>query len=280
LAQWVLLVLEQRSFNRSVLNALVNAISGTGTEAHVERLIDLIAGMAHHDRITVTRYSVNQRPEFVSHRNFSHEMVRKYLEVYYPHDPFYRYWRTYQRPGVVPLNRLAGPDVKRGRYIAEFLNQSVISDEIGVLLQDEPGWCLGIFLDRSSHRFRSAEIERLELRFPVFAALHALHLRTRRPEPRPTPQASGDLKAATRGVPKKLWPELSARERQLVELILAGYPTALISKRLGITVGTVKNHRRRIYEKLDITTERELFLQYFEHLAEPAYPASSPGSTR
>jgi len=48
-------------------------------------------------------------------------------------------------------------------------------------------------------------------------------------------------------------------------LILAGHPTANIAERLGITVGTVKNHRRRIYEKLDITTERELFLQFFQH---------------
>ena len=63
-----------------------------------------------------------------------------------------------------------------------------------------------------------------------------------------------------------LWPELSNRERQLVGLILAGYPTALIARRLSISVGTVKNHRLRIYRKLDITTERELFLQYFEQL--------------
>jgi DNA-binding CsgD family transcriptional regulator len=30
-----------------------------------------------------------------------------------------------------------------------------------------------------------------------------------------------------------------------------------------MTVGTAKNQRRHIYEKLDITTERELFLQFF-----------------
>jgi DNA-binding CsgD family transcriptional regulator len=29
---------------------------------------------------------------------------------------------------------------------------------------------------------------------------------------------------------------------------------------LGLAVGTVKNHRTRIFRKLDITTERELFL--------------------
>jgi DNA-binding CsgD family transcriptional regulator len=66
-------------------------------------------------------------------------------------------------------------------------------------------------------------------------------------------------------IPPGLWPELSDRERELVQLILTGHPTATIAGRLVVTVGTVKNHRRRIYEKLDITTERELFLQFFQY---------------
>jgi DNA-binding CsgD family transcriptional regulator len=60
----------------------------------------------------------------------------------------------------------------------------------------------------------------------------------------------------------RLWPELSPRECGLVQFVLAGHPTATIAERLGITVGTAKNHRSRIYEKLDITTEQELYLQF------------------
>jgi len=58
--------------------------------------------------------------------------------------------------------------------------------------------------------------------------------------------------------------DLTPRERDVVKHILAGYPTSLIAERLGLSRGTVKNHRRRIYQKLDITTERELFLMYIE----------------
>ena len=61
---------------------------------------------------------------------------------------------------------------------------------------------------------------------------------------------------------------LTAREREIVELILAGHPSATIAQRLGIGRGTVKNHRRRLYDKLDITTERELFLLYLDWLAQ------------
>lgn len=53
---------------------------------------------------------------------------------------------------------------------------------------------------------------------------------------------------------------LTARESDICRLILQGHPTAGIAAVLGISPGTVKNHRKRMYRKLDITSERELFL--------------------
>ena len=145
--------------DRRITEALARAIAGIGSDQHVERMVDLIRELVPQDLVTVTRYSTTQRPEFVSHRNFSDAMVQRYLEIYYLHDPFFHFWRRHRRPGVVPLKSFAGPDVKRGRYVAEFLAHSVICDEVGVLLEDGPGWCLGIFLDRSKKAFSSAEID-------------------------------------------------------------------------------------------------------------------------
>lgn len=54
--------------------------------------------------------------------------------------------------------------------------------------------------------------------------------------------------------------QLTDREISICQLMLRGFPSASIADRLGIAVGTVKNHRKSIYRKLDITTERELFL--------------------
>jgi DNA-binding CsgD family transcriptional regulator len=246
---------------------LARAVAATGTEEHVDRLIDLIGEDIPHDLVTVTRYSATSMPEFVKHRRFSDEMVRRYLESYYVYDPFYACWRRERRLGVVPLRTLADDEVKRGQYIAEFLAQSEICDEVGILLSDGGDWCLGIFLDRSTKPFRDSELTVLSERLPVFASLHALDIRTRDPDFLRTsaPKAPGASPRRKPSIPEGLWPELSARERDLVQLILAGHPTATIAQRLGITVGTTKNHRRRIYEKLDITTERELFLQFFQH---------------
>ncbi|WP_315927066.1 LuxR family transcriptional regulator [Mesorhizobium sp. SP-1A] len=250
-----------------IWDSLARAIAATGTAEHVDRLIDLIGADVPHDLVTVTRYSATRMPEFVKHRRFSDEMVRRYLENYYVFDPFYACWRREQRLGIVPLRTLADDEVKRGQYIAEFLAQSRICDEVGILLADGGDWCLGIFLDRTEKPFRDSELALLTERLPVFASLHALDIRAKEPDFSRTsaPAALGALPRREPALPEGLWPELSARERELVQLILAGHPTKTIAQRLGITVGTAKNHRRRIYEKLDITTERELFLQFLQY---------------
>jgi DNA-binding CsgD family transcriptional regulator len=261
-------MLGERVANQAVLKAMVGAIGGVGSDGHVDRLVDLIGALVSHDLMTIVRYSATQRPEFVSHRNFSDAMVRKYLDIYYVYDPFYAHWRKHQQPGVYPLNKLQGKAQRLGMYIAEFLGQSVISDEVGVLLNDGPGWCLGVFLDRTKRSFTVKEIARLEVKFTVFAAIHDLDIKSRSSNFMRTAQTPSlgrePLTQRATLLPADLWPELSARERELVNLILAGHPTVSIARKLGIAAGTVKNHRLHIYDKLDITTERELFLQYIE----------------
>ena len=61
---------------------------------------------------------------------------------------------------------------------------------------------------------------------------------------------------------------LTEREIAICFLILKGYPSSSISEQLGITIGTVKNHRKNIYRKLDITSERELFLMLIRHVSD------------
>lgn len=257
----------EQSKHSRLLDALAQAIAANGTNQHIDRLIDVVAAEVPHDLVTVTRYSATRMPEFIRHRRFSEDMVRRYLETYYVFDPFYAAWRNERRRGVVPLRSLASDEVKRGLYMAEFLAESEICDEVGVLLNDGEDWCLGIFLDRKNKPFRMSEIDQLRQRLTVVDALHLLHLRTREPNLVGTGTASGRGTTPMRepAIPDNLWTELSKRERELVQLILAGHPTATIAKRLGIAVGTVKNHRGAIYRKLDVTTERELFLQFFQH---------------
>lgn len=69
---------------------------------------------------------------------------------------------------------------------------------------------------------------------------------------------------------------LTPRESDIVALILAGYPGNRIAERLTLSLGTVKNHRWRLCYKLDITTERELFVQFLSGLLASSVPVSAP----
>ncbi|WP_414901789.1 helix-turn-helix transcriptional regulator [Sphingomonas flavalba] len=59
---------------------------------------------------------------------------------------------------------------------------------------------------------------------------------------------------------------LTPREHELIRLTIRGYPTSGIAQKLNLTVGTVKSYKHRLYEKLDITTEREVLWQFIAHL--------------
>ena len=59
---------------------------------------------------------------------------------------------------------------------------------------------------------------------------------------------------------------MTKRERDIVQLVVRGYPNDLIAKKLGISTGTVRNYRHRLYYKLDITTERELFYMFLSNV--------------
>lgn len=247
----------------SVVGPLAAAITAAGGPDHLDRLIDLVAASVPHDKVTVVRYSATHRPEFVSWRNYSADLVTKYLEHFYVYDPFYALWRSRREPGIVHLDNR--PESRLGPYIADFLGESGIVDEIGVLLEDGGDWALGIFLDRSGRPYAPSEVAQVTGLFPVFDALHA-HDRKRRGEvARRTDQTPGPGAApATPTLDAEDWPALTPREREIVGLVLKGHPPSGIASRLGITPGTVKNHRRNIYLKLDITSERELFLLHLQ----------------
>lgn len=59
---------------------------------------------------------------------------------------------------------------------------------------------------------------------------------------------------------------LTARERDVAQLILIGHSSGSISLNLGISLPTVKTHRRNIYSKLQISSQAELFSLFLLHL--------------
>lgn len=53
-------------------------------------------------------------------------------------------------------------------------------------------------------------------------------------------------------IPKEVFPELTTREREILNLIASGESNATIAERLTISLKTVRNHVANIYSKLQV----------------------------
>lgn len=59
--------------------------------------------------------------------------------------------------------------------------------------------------------------------------------------------------------------DLTVREREVLTLIAGGYSNAQVAEKLHISIGTVKNHSKSIYKKLNVHTRVEAVLVALKH---------------
>lgn len=75
---------------------------------------------------------------------------------------------------------------------------------------------------------------------------------------------SAQIEAALRNFGNDL---LTAREQDVIRLILRGLPSKLIARKLHITPKTEGVHRRNAYAKLGVDSRSTLFLQFLQFLS-------------
>jgi DNA-binding CsgD family transcriptional regulator len=66
--------------------------------------------------------------------------------------------------------------------------------------------------------------------------------------------------------PSALWSLLSAREREVLELVASGATNTAVAEQLVISQGTVKSHVKRILRKLHVSNRAEAVARYLQLL--------------
>ena len=114
---------------------------------------------------------------------------------------------------------------------------------------------------RSEGGFDDASITRLKQAHPLVSAIfRRLWAHLSRDEARPPPRAIDHLfEDFGRG-------QLSPREREVAMLILKGHSSESIGYHLGISTATVKTHRQKLYAKLGLSSQQELFSTFLRGL--------------
>ena len=224
---------------------------------------------------------VGQRPIYL-YDNLNHQralLFDRYLTSHFSQDPFMLALEQGLPAGVWTLAQ-----VSQGRldpeYRHHFYQATGWQEEVGLILPVRDGLTLMLFLGRLDKRSTLSrdELARLE---GLFALVHSLcRQQWQQSPPRlaqsRTPGGISIKREVEQAIACVGGAVLTRRERQVAGLLLQGLDTAAIAVELGIGIGTVKNHRKHLYRKLQLHTRAELFQLFLNQLiiAPDAEPAS------
>lgn len=171
-------------------------------------------------------------------------------------------------------------------FYRDFLSQTDITDEIDFVVPTADG-ALVVWLGRNelSGGFSLQELSGLTEIEPIVRSLLAKHLALRSAG-NATPRPDEHRRRLDRTRLSFGSSILTVRERSVLQWMLNGYTTPAITRRLGIAEGTVKNHRKSIYRKLDVSSQAELLSLFLEAMAytdatghaDPLVPLNQPRS--
>ncbi|MFV8783921.1 LuxR C-terminal-related transcriptional regulator [Microbulbifer sp. SA54] len=261
LAQW-----------HSALGTLVTAL---GSDNFYKTLLETIHTRVPVDYPQIWLYHREQRPTALYHDLPAGDELNQidlYIAGSYQQDPFYLTAFEQGEPGVYHLTEIAAHRFEQSDYYKSYYALLNATDEIVFIADIPPGSSLQVCLMRgaTSGRFSERELQFLRSAEPVVTALLRQHVKLRPPQPA-APVVGSNVERAFSLFGQSM---LTGRERNVLGLILQGYSSRVAAERLGITVETLRRHRKNIYRKLDIGSQNELFslflssLQCLDHAAD------------
>ena len=195
-------------------------------------------------------------------------VVEAYLRGAYLLDPFYNRMARGLDRRVIKLQEIQPDHFRKSEYFSTYYTDTRLVDEVGIFVPCRGGSHVFVSLGRAAGTapFSRRSFQRLQSLLPIIDALLARQWDV---------EAFADAAAAPVTLDDTLrqggFAALSAREREVVALILKGHSSTSIAWQLSIAVGTVKNHRKSIYRKLAVTSQAALFARFLRGIGyEPA----------
>jgi len=257
-------------------------IDSVDSDAFLSQMVDSLSRLVPFSMAVVFAYSGRSRPLRLFD-TFPDATARKGIENYvsgtYVLNPFYLAHLRGIDTGVYRITELA-PD-------AYFEDKELRIDKITTAKREElgyitEGWPRGqeeliiavnaegpttieinLFQLKVSGGFSKSELKLLSDQLPVISAALRKYWSLKR-------QSSDERTVDTRI--DELFedfgkPQLTDREREVIQYVLRGHSSESISLHLEISITTVKTHRKRAYAKLGICSQSELLSEFLKFIA-------------
>lgn len=186
------------------------------------------------------------------HRKF----IALYLDGLYLLDPHYSLLATGTKTGLYRFSDIAPDCFHESEYYDSFIKPVGISDEYDFIVNINNCY-IDFYLDLLGGTFSEQDSQILRSITPMITYLIEEHWN--KLNGTTTENASNNVKhyqSIFDSFGKSL---LTNREQEVVQCILHGHSSKSLANKLNISPSTVKIHRKHIYQKLDITTQSELF---------------------
>ena len=248
--------------------AFAQVVEQLGTEHFVLTIAEMLCEFIGADDATIIVYGHEELPTISLARPLAgkaESSLTTYLTGPFLLDPFYRAAAYDKQFGVFRLADLAPASFRTSEYYKNWYKHCGYEDECGLLipLLNENFINISMGLTTGGARFRKKQTKLLASIYDLTASLCRKHFsEVIEAQNKTTLRERMHRSLAAFGASV-----LTRRERQVIELVLLGHNTRLIGEKLGISIETVKLHRKHAYAKLDIRSQAELFFLFMEALA-------------
>ena len=251
-------------------DALARLIQASERPEFDRHLTETLQELISFDLAMISLYRDNTLVEVSSRsapERIHEDVLGSYLKHTFTHSPFFQMHRRKMKSGFYLMENLARtPQLRKPSSAAEMLEIDD-GEEIGYLTAGWPKrlkemdlalrlsdqYTVQIALYRSGNRgFSQADLASVE---PIYASMLAVckqhwDKRVKHLETDDDPIRSGLRRLGSA--------ELSTRELQVIRSLIAGLSEKEIAEELDVSAETVKTHRKRAYQKLDVSSRIEL----------------------
>jgi len=251
--------------------AAVRAVSAATPPAIAEALDAALRLVLEFDVVLIAALH-RDAPPSVPYYGGADEPSPAYHDGPYLLDPFYNHFLAGTTEGCFRLNDLAPEGFLRSEYFSSYYRHLEVGDELGLLtaLGDGSAAHVSITRKRGRPRFTRRDHDWLAATAPLARAAVRRMNETQAPAPGDRSALHDSLRQAYRHFGSSV---LTEREREVVHLLLRGNSAKAIARALEISPETARNHLKRIYPKLGVASQAELFALFFKSLeqVEPGF---------
>lgn len=251
-------------------------IGALGSPAFAPRLDAWLSRLVRFDIACIFAYPSGRGPALLHDglRDVGNELaMENYLKGTYLLDAVYIACAHDKAPGLYRLRDLAPDDFFVSEYYHSWEVHPCISMESGSLDEEicfiakaaDASVAYSLMRSNGSGTFRDAEVDQLRSLEPIVTELIGRQWRDRgwQLEPRRPGRDRAVLEDAFHSFGRDV---LTARETDICRLLLRGHSTVSVAHNLGLAEGTVKNHCKHIYTRLNISSRSELFRLFLNHI--------------